>query len=34
MLMQKEAKIAPSTPDSSEINGVATGEASLVTQKS
>lgn len=34
MLMQIEAKIAPSTPDSSEINGMAMGEASLVTQKS
>lgn len=34
MLMQKETKIAPSNPDSSEINGMAVEEASLMTQKS
>lgn len=34
MLMQKEAKIAPSSPDCSEIIGVAMGEDSLMTQKS
>lgn len=34
VLMQKEAKIAPCSPDSSEIHDMAMGEAFLMTEKS